>query len=486
MLWPLFLVLLFFALVAAAAFGIEWIYANGDGLYVSFAGSSINLDPFQTIIAAVVLFVAMWIVFRIIGLVIGVVAFLLARDSSMSRFLNRRRERRGNRFLTEGMLALASGDPRTALRKADMAERRLSTPEIGKLLAAQAAEQMGDRRMSVNIYKQLLSDPRTRFVAVRGLMRHKQAEGDEATARELAAKALEMKPADADTADQLFLMQAHDHDWTGARKTMELKRRHKSAPKDLAKRRDGLLALCQAIDLREAGELELARKSAIEAVTALPNFPPAVVEGARAHAEEGHASKAAGLIRNAWAAEPHPDLAAAYAALAPDETPTQRVRRFHDLVRKDMDHPEARMLMAEIDIAAEDFPAARRALGDLVETAPTARVMTLMAAIERGEGSDDTTVKAWLAKAVTAPRGPQWVCEVEGAVYAKWQPVCDVCGSFDTLTWKPAPASEVMPDTATAMLPLIVGALEDKSSAEEAATVDGTAEAPVEETAEKA
>ena len=62
------------------------------------------------------------------------------------------------------------------------------------------------------------------------------------------------------------------------------------------------------------------------------------------------------------------------------------------------------MLMAELHIAAEDFPEARRALGDLAETNPTARSLTIMAAIERGEGSDDAVVRGWLAKALNASR----------------------------------------------------------------------------------
>ncbi len=483
MLWPLFLVLVFVALVAAAAYGIEWISANGEGIQIVFAGYEVVLGPLQTVFAALALFVAVWIVLRVLSLFVGILAFLFARETAFSRFFNRRRERRGNRILGDGFLALASGDSKLALRKASKAEALLSRPELGKLLAAQAAEQMGDKRMAMETYKALLSDDQTRFLAIRGLMKHKQGEGDEATARELAKKALELKPADGETAEQLFLMQTHDADWSGARRALALEQRHRPAPKALAKRRDGLLALSQARDLRASGELEEAQRAAMDAAKQLPNFAPAVVEGARAHAEVGNTQKAITLIKTAWAHEPHPDLAAAFAALKPDESPADRVKRFGDLVRKDPNHPEARMLMAEVNVAAEDFPAARRALGDLVDSDPTARAMTLMAAIERGEGSDDTTVKAWLARAVTAPRGPQWVCEVEGAVYAQWQPVCDVCGSFDTLTWKPAPASDVMPDTAVGMLPLIVGALEKKPEVDEAA--QETAPPPVDSTAQE-
>ena len=34
-----------------------------------------------------------------------------------------------------------------------------------------------------------------------------------------------------------------------------------------------------------------------------------------------------------------------------------------------------------------------------------------MAAIEKGEGAEEKTIRAWLNKALTASRGPQWVCE---------------------------------------------------------------------------
>ncbi|PJN92361.1 hypothetical protein CNY89_30355, partial [Amaricoccus sp. HAR-UPW-R2A-40] len=38
-------------------------------------------------------------------------------------------------------------------------------------------------------------------------------------------------------------------------------------------------------------------------------------------------------------------------------------------------------------LADEDFPAARKALGDLAETQPTARSLAIMAALERGSRS---------------------------------------------------------------------------------------------------
>ena len=99
--------------------------------------------------------------------------------------------------------------------------------------------------------------------------------------------------------------------------------------------------------------------------------------------------KATKTLTAAWAATPHPELAAAFAAIEPDETPAARRKRFATLIAAAPGHPESRLLEAELALAAEDFPAARKALGDLAETQPTTRSLALMAAIERGQGAPD-------------------------------------------------------------------------------------------------
>ena len=85
----------------------------------------------------------------------------------------------------------------------------------------------------------------------------------------------------------------------------------------------------------------------------------------------------------------------------------------------------------------------------------------LPVSFERGEGASDAVVKGWLAQALSAPRGPQWVCDNCHAVHAQWMPVCGTCQSFDTLSWATPPTGDVVTPTGTEMFPLIVGALEN-------------------------
>ena len=93
----------------------------------------------------------------------------------------------------------------------------------------------------------------------------------------------------------------------------------------------------------------------------------------------------------------------------------------------------------------------------MVTEDPTARSLTLMAAIERGEGADDAVVRGWLTRALTAPRGPQWICDNCQHIHAAWTPICSSCAAFDTLEWKRPSAGEVAMPAGTEMLPLMVG-----------------------------
>ncbi|MFM7445242.1 MAG: tetratricopeptide repeat protein, partial [Tabrizicola sp.] len=152
---------------------------------------------------------------------------------------------------------------------------------------------------------------------------------------------------------------------------------------------------------------------------------------------------------------PHPDLAAAFAEIEPQESPQDRLKRFRTLTNARPDNDETRMLLAELLVATEDFPAARRALDDVATRAPTQRSLAILAAIARGEGAEDSIVRDLVARAIAAPRGPQWVCDKCQAIHDGWQPVCDNCGSFDTLSWKTPPASPAPSSVLAELLPLM-------------------------------
>jgi len=469
MIWSLAKVLLFLVVVAALTLGAGLLLDTGGGIRITVAHYEFTLGPLQALIGFLLVVVLVWLLTKLIGLFLAVLRFLNGDETAISRYFDRNRERKGFQALTEGLLALAAGEGRLALNRAIKAEKYLAEPHLTTLLVAQAAEAAGDTRRATDAYKELLASETTRFIAIRGLLRQKLAEGDTETALKLAAKALELKPRHEETQDILLKLQAESRDWKGARATLGAKLKAGALPRDVYRRRDAVLALQLAQGVLDEGATIEAREAAIEANRQSPDLIPAAAMAARALADKGDRKGATRILKKAWDAKPHPDLAAAFADIEPGETPAQRLKRFRTLTANHPSHEETRLLMAELNIAAEHFPEARRALGDVVDTHPTQRALAIMAAIERGEGADEAVVRGWLAKALTAPRGPQWCCDRCQAVHAKWDPICDNCGGFDTLSWREPPERTGPSPTGAEVLPLIVSPAKPEPAPEETA-----------------
>ena len=457
MIWSLIKVLLFVAVIVALTFGAGMLMDTGGGIRIALLDVEYTLGPLQAAIALVVLMATVWLLLKLIGLLFAVVRFLNGDETAISRYFDRNRERKGYQALSDGLMALASGEGRVALSRAAKADKLLDKPELTTLLIAQAAEMTGDTKRAGDAYKLLLESDKSRFVGVRGLMRQKIAEGDTATALKLAEKAFALKPKQDEIQEVLLGLQTEQGDWKGARVTLGAKQKSGTLPRDVFRRRDAVLALQEAsVVLDDNASIE-AREAAIEANRLSPDLIPAAAMAARSFIAKGDSRHATKILKKAWSVQPHPDLAAAFAEIAPNETATDRLKRFRTLTNINPDNIETRLLSAELNITAEDFPAARRALGDLATTKPNARTLAIMAAVERGEGADDAVIRGWLARALTAPRGPQWCCDKCQAIHAHWVPICDNCAGFDTLSWREPADSSGPSATGSELLPLIIG-----------------------------
>lgn len=489
MLWSLIKILGFVAVIAALALGAEALMAVNGGLRITFAGTEYTLGPLQSVIAALALVVAVWILLKLLSLGVATMRFLNGDETAISRYFDRNRERKGYQALADGLMALASGEGRVAMNKAARAEKFLRKPELTNLLTAQAAEMAGDTRKATETYKRLITNESTRFVGVRGIMKQKLSEGDTDTARKLAEKAFQLKPKHEETQDVLLKLQAQAGDWAGARGTLSAKLKSGNLPRDVYTRREAVLALSQARELIDENATVENQERAIEANRLSPDLVPAAALAARSFIGRGKMRNATRILRKAWDAQPHPDLAHAFAEIAPDESPLERIKRFGTLTKLHPEHMETRLLLAELHIVAEDFPEARRVLGDLAQPGKAdARALTLMAAVERGEGAADNVVQGWLARALEAPRGPQWVCDNCHHIHAEWRPVCESCNSLDTLSWKSPPRAEITTATGAHMLPLLVSQSEpeaEEPAAPEATLIEEAVEGEVEEPVEE-
>ena len=454
MLWSLTKILMFMVALTAITFGASFLMEAQGGVTIEYGGIELNLKPLQATLLMFFLLICVWFLLKLMGLLIAVAHFINGDETALSRYFDRNRERRGFEALSGGLMALASGDDREAMVGARKAGRLLNRPDLTNLVLAQAAVASGDKKTATATYKILLQDPKTRFVGIHGLLKQKLQEEDFEMALNLAIRAFALKPKHLETQDALLKLQARQEDWAGVRKTLNAKLKHGSLPRDVHRRRDGVFALSQARELHAAGQLDDSHAKAVEANKLTPGLVPAATLTAQGYMKKNKPKLASKILCAAWSIEPHPELASAFAAIVSNETPAERLVRFLALTKIVPSHPETKMLLAELNIAAEKFDQARLEMGDLASADSTMRSLTIMAAIERGGGGGDQSVREILTEAISAQRDPQWVCENCGNISHEWEPVCVNCETIDSVSWKRPPASEVV---SSKMQPLIIG-----------------------------
>ena len=471
MIWTLFRISAFLLLIAVLSY-LAALVVEVDGM-VKFVlnDTEYMIRPVTFVVLLLLLIPVVWAAYFLVGLCTAMIRFVTGDETALSRYLNRNRQRQGFQALADSMVALASGQPKLASIKAEIAQRNLRRPELTGLLAAQAAERLGDNRRALAIYKKMLGNEQTRFAGLAGILKHKHREGDFETALAVARRAFELKPSHEEIQKFLFRLQLDAEDWSGARTTLQAKHRHKHLATPDFKRQSGSLALAESRAKAALGEVARANALALEANKLAPGLVPAAVEAAGVRLKAGERRTATRILTNAWNRMPHPDIAAQFAEIEPNETSERRRSRFRRLVAKTLDHPESRLVMAELALRNSDYAQARRELGTTHVTNPTVRSLLILAAIERGEGSSDSVVGGILSKAVSASRGPQWVCDSCHKANAEWSPVCVDCKAFDTLSWSDAGKTDRMHPSSTRLLPFLQsdeqpGLLVDSSTTE--------------------
>ncbi|MET0720917.1 MAG: hypothetical protein ABWY64_08790, partial [Tardiphaga sp.] len=139
------------------------------------------------------------------------------------------------------------------------------------------------------------------------------------------------------------------------------------------------------------------------------------------------------ILETAWLAQPHPDLADAYAHVKLGDSARQRLVRVETLAAKAPGHIESALAVARAAIDAAEFTRAREALAPFTANA-TLRVAMLMAEIERTENGDSGRARAWTLRAVRALHDPVWTAD--GYVSDRWRPVSPVTGRIDAFQWQ--------------------------------------------------
>lgn len=416
--------------VLALGIGAAWLAETPGRLALDWHGYRIETSAATAAILALFFAFVMALLYR----------FWLFVRQGPSAFGAARREtrrRKGYLALTRGMLAVASGDGRTARRLSALAERLLEDRAPTLLLAAQSAELAGDQPQAEQAYREMLERPETEFLGLRGLLAAAVRTGDRKAALDYARRAEALRPGTEWLLRERLALEAAAGDWVAAGETLERGAKRRALPEEVTQHQRAVIAL-QRVRQAEAEGLEReALDWAVKAAKSDPAFAIAQVEAARRLKDAGRARKAARLLAAAWSRAPHPGIGHAYMDLFAAEEPKRRWLRAEELVAGQLDHPESKALLAEATVAAGDAKAARPLVLALkAAEGETARVCRLMAAVERAEWGDSQAAHDWAAKVPHAPESGQWVCGACGHGASVWRPHCPNCQAFARQVWR--------------------------------------------------
>ncbi|WFU81486.1 heme biosynthesis HemY N-terminal domain-containing protein [Bradyrhizobium sp. CIAT3101] len=427
-------IVFFLVLIALAGAGAAWVADQPGDVVLTWGGfrASPSIPVFVLCLGIfAVLIVLLW----------SIVTMIWRTPGRMRRRRHEKRHARGRHAITHGLLAIGHGDTALARRHADAARRHAPNDPLALLLHAQSAQLDGNRDEAQRAFRAMAEREDTRLLGLRGLFIEAQRADDAVGAVMIAEEAIKLSPSSTWASHAVLGFRCARGDWSGALAILDSNLSAGLIDKQGYRRQRGVLLTARALEL-ETMDRDVARESVMEAVKLAPTLVPAAVLAAKFESEAHQVRRAMKLVEAAWLANPHPDLADAYAHVKLGDAARQRLQRVETLAAKTpadkAGHVEGQLAIARAAIDATEFARAREVLAPYVND-PTQRVALLMAELERTEHGDGGRARAWTLRAVRARHDPAWTAD--GYVSDRWRPVSPVTGRLDAFQWQTPVAS---------------------------------------------
>ena len=435
--WRVFWVFIFLGLVAAAA---GWLADHPGTLRLDWLGYRIDTS---------------------VAVLVFSIAFIAAVTAILYRFwvdlrraphrilgaMKERRRQRGFVALSQGLVAVASGDIADAKRQARRAESLLAEPAMTQLLSAQAAQLSGDAQAATRFFTDMLEQRDTEFMGLRGLLMQAMKRNDQVEALSFARRAFELQPKNDWVAKTLVRLHVRSQQWADAEQTLQAAIKHKAL--SLADVSADYATIHYQLSLRDSNQHndDEALKHAVAAHGLAPAFIPAAWHLVQLYIAAGHSRKAVPVIEAAWVYEPHRDLLEPYWAATESGDAMACVRAAQFLAGLNPDHFESRLAIAKAALEAKLWGVARTQLEAAVDAGVTGRVCQMMATLAEAEHGDQDCAREWLMRVASAEPDPVWVCDSCGNAVTDWQPICGKCDDFNSFLWRTPPRVLSLPNT---------------------------------------
>lgn len=425
----MFRILLYIVFVAVLGLGFALI-ANHPGHLVLMLG--------QMRVSVSILAAASIVVITIIAIMIlwWLVRSIFLAPLNVAKKYSQNRKNSGHEALSEGILAVLSGDGQTAQRMNKRVGKYLNPDDepLVKFLEAQTFLLENDTVNALRIYETMIKSDKTKLVGLYGLFQQAYKTGAYEAAHQYAEQATFLAPGLKWANDAVLDRLAFDGHWDKAIKLFERAQNALPRSERASEKLNHLrcVLMCgQALDLAE-NHLYEAQQLALKAQKLQPNFVPATVIAASFLYKMNETRKANKLIETAWKNTPHPDLGSAY--LSVEERAVERFKKAKNLSKINSNHYESYMIVAKAAYDAAELAFARKQAEIALKISPRESAYLLLADIEEAATGQQGRVRQWLSLAVRAEHDPVWIAD--GTIFKEWAAVSPISGRLDVFDWK--------------------------------------------------
>lgn len=421
-------ILFFLIVVFCLGLGFAWLADRPGDLVITFSGYEYQVTLMVAAAAAVALIAAIMVGWWI-------VKSIWNSPRAVNRYFRARRRDRGYQSLSTGLIAAGSGDSGLArkMRKQALGMLNADQEPLLHLLDAQTMLLENRHDEARTKFEQMLDDPETKQLGLRGLYLEAQRLGERDVARHYAEQAAEIAPQLVWASNAAIETRTAEGDWAGALKLVESQASTKQISKEEASRRRVVLLTAKAmaeIDTDPAAS----RSAALEANKLMPDFVPAALAAGRVLFRSEEIRKGSRILEAIWKKSPHPEVADLYIHARSGDSTHDRLKRARRLEGLKKNHVEASLAVARAANDAGEFRVAREAIESALKLQPRESAYLLLADVEENETGDQGRVRHWLAMAVRAPRDPAWTAD--GYVSEHWAPLSPITGALGAFEWK--------------------------------------------------
>lgn len=397
----------------------------------------LNLLNYQIITTASFLFFIITALFLAMYLIVYILVSLFCPGVNKYKKRAKKLQKQFHQYIelmTEGFIYRSVRNTKEAYNKLKKANKIFEVTNLSKLLESQiyytekkyskseeSFREIKDKNLNLNLlHLKMNLEQSKRINKVEDIEKY-------------AEQILKIEPVNKESLEELFKIYRNKKEWEKADKILQIALKSKVFDKD--KMEKDILFLYASLGKKyyDSGKFFEAKTILRQAYAINRGYIQSTILLIETYIAIGKKIKAMEIIKKVWKLNPNPKIAELYFSLL-KEKERKSIKSAETLYKLNPKNYESNLILAKAYKEAELYSKARKYAKAAENIAETKEVYELMLQIEQADNGSSAII-ANLKNKILNTKNPHWKCSMCKREYQNWQPVCNNCGSLDSLEW---------------------------------------------------